>query len=227
MQPRLLTTFQDFTATVDELGFMPLSSNKISFPSLEGLTTRDMWHTNLDNDPWQWKTRIVDEGKAAYAKLFGGKPGFISLSWYPIFLSARRGGEDFESLYGQGLMSHEAKRIYNLFDENPVLATHEIKGMAGMGKEAKAEYERAMVELQMRMFITIQGMTRMVGRSGEPQSWPATSYTTVENWAKPEMIRDSLKIDPDEALERIVERVLAIVPDADLKKAQRFAMGPK
>lgn len=224
MRPQPLHTYSDFTATVDELGFMPLSSNRVSFPSLEGMSTREMWHTNLDSDPWQWKTRIVDETKAAYAKLFSGKPGFISLAWYPTFLAARRAGEDFEHYYRQGLVSHAARRIYALFDENPVLATHEIKGMAGLGREAKAEYERAMAELQMGMFITIQGMTRMVSSTGEPHSWPATTYATVENWA-PDLVRESLKMDSDEAGERIIERILAIVPDADLGKARRFALG--
>jgi hypothetical protein len=225
MQLQLFKTYREFTEAVDDLGFMPLSSNAISFPSLEGMTTKEMWHTGQDTDPWRWKTRIVEEKRAAYAKLFGGKPGFISLPWYPVFLAARRGGEDFESMYRQGLLSHEASRIYALFDENPVLATHEIKGMAGMGREAKSDYEHAMVELQMGMFITITGMTQMVSKTGEPHSWPATSYTTVENSATQEMIRESLRVDPDEALENIVERVLDILPNADLKKVQKFASG--
>ncbi len=73
--------------------------------------------------------------------------------------------------------------------------------------------------------VAVQGMTRMMSRSGEPHSWPATSYTTVEQWATPEMLQRSLGIDPDEAREQIVERVLAVVPEADIKKAQRFATG--
>lgn len=224
MIAKSLRSYQDFAAAVDDLGFMPFSANRISFPSLEGLTARDMWHTGLDSDPWQWKTRIVEERKCAYAKVFSGKPGFISLRWFPVFLAARRAGVDFDRRYRQGVLSHAASRIYALFDDEPVLATHEIKRMAGLGKEAKAEYERGMVELQMGMFLTIDGMTRMVSAAGEPHSWPATTYTTVENWAR-DLFRESLRLDPDEAAERIVERIVEIVPGADLKKARRFATG--
>ena len=221
---RAFRSYKDFAAAVDDLGFMPLSTNRVSFPSLEGRTNRDMWHTGLETDPWQWKTQIVEEHRCAYAKLFFGKPGFISLKWYPVFLAARRAGQDFGHYYRQGLMSHAASLIYALFDESPVLATHEIKSMTGLGREAKAEYERGMVELQMGMFITIDGMTRMVSATGEPHSWPATSYTAVETWA-PELVRESLKLNSDEAAERIIQRVIEVVPEVDRKKVRRFAIG--
>lgn len=218
----LLSDFSSFASLVDELGFMPLSRARIEFPSLEALTGESAWHTGLDTDPWRWKTRIVDEGRGAYAKLFGGKPGFVSLEWYPTMLAARRRGEDFEDFYRAGLLSRAAKMIYLLFDENPVLATHEIKGLGGFRRENRTEYEAAMIELQMNMFITVQGMTRITGRNGEPHSWPATSYTTVEQWAGPEMVEESRRMDPETAVDRLVERVLSVSPGVDPRKALRF-----
>jgi hypothetical protein len=221
--PRVIRTFHEFASLVDGLGFMPLSANRVAFPSVEGLTEPGAWHTQLDTDPWVWKTRIVDERRAAYAKLFNGKPGFISLEWYPTFLAARRQGEDFKSVYFAGLLSHAAKRIYLLFDENPDLATHEIKALGGFTRESKSDYEAAMVDLQMRMFITVQGMTRITGRTGEPHGWPAASYTTVERWSGPELIERSLRMDPGDARDRIIETIAKIVPDVDPRKAARFA----
>lgn len=221
--PSVIRTFHEFSSLVDQLGFMPLSANRTSFPSVEGLTERSAWHTGLETDPWVWRIRIVDERRAAYAKLFQGKLGFVSLEWYPVFLAARRRGEDVESVYRDGLLGHAAKRIYLLFDENPDLATHEIKALAGFGRDSKSEYESGIVELQMSMFVTVQGMTRMTSRRGEPHSWPATSFTTVERWAGPEMIEQSLRMDPEGARDRIIERVAEIVPGIDPGKAARFA----
>lgn len=223
--PAILKAYEDFASLVDHLGFMPLSNCQVGYPSVSGLTDERDWHTNLDTDPWLWKTRIVDEGRAAYARLFDRKPGFISMGWYPVFLAARRRGFSFEDLYREGCLSYASKRIYLLFDEVPTLATHEIKALGGFGRESKSEYESAMTELQMSMFITVQGMSRMTSSSGEPHSWPATSYTTVEQWAPMEAMDDAALLDPDEALSRLVDRVLEVRPGADLSKATRLVAG--
>lgn len=219
---RSIQTYDQFAAAVDELGFMPLSDNTIGYPNLASLTTHEAWHTGLDTDPWLWKNRIVADNRAAYAKLFAGKPGFVALSWYPAFLAVRRQGRSLEQLYQDGLLSHAARQIHRLFTPGLSLATHEIKARAGLGRDAKGEYERAMVELQMRMFITTCGMARMTTADGEPHSWPATEYSRVEDWAGVELMRQGLEMDPTIAAETIRKRLSDAVGTVDAKKALRF-----
>lgn len=60
-------------------------------------------------------------------------------------------------MYEDGLMSIYAKQIYELFNEDSILAVHEIKAMAGFTKELNSRHESAMMELQMGMFITVNG----------------------------------------------------------------------
>jgi hypothetical protein len=48
----LLTTYADFLARVEALGFMALSQILPGLPSLGGETAENLWHTGLDTDPW-------------------------------------------------------------------------------------------------------------------------------------------------------------------------------
>jgi hypothetical protein len=150
-----MTTYEDFASALDDIGFLPLSTNILGFPSLSAMTEESQCHTGAETDPWQWKTRIVDERRAASAKLFCGKPSFISREWYPVFLAARRGGRSFEETYENGTLSRESARIYALFQDRKRLAVHEIKQLAGFDKSNVSRYESAMTELQMSMFLTI------------------------------------------------------------------------
>ena len=142
-----LKEYNEFISVVERLGFMTLSNNCIGFPNLENMTEEDQWHTELPFDPWRWRVNIEKDKKAAYGKLFDKKPGYISLEWYPKFFAARRKRRSFMDMYEDGLMSIYAKQIYELFNEDSILAVHEIKAMAGFTKELNSKYESAMIEL--------------------------------------------------------------------------------
>lgn len=221
-----ITEYKDFIAIVEEVGFMPFSKNCIDYISLDGdsgLTEPGQWHTDLPSDPWPWRVQIEVDHKAAYAKLFDKKPGFISLEWYPIFLSARRKGQSFYESFNDGLLSSYAKQIYTLFNSYDILATHEIKALCGFTKETNLKYESAMNELQMGMFITTNGMTRKIGINGDPYGWPATAYSTVEKWGGAELIEQARQMKPQDAMDEIMNRIYEFVPNADPKKIKRFA----
>jgi len=220
-----ITEYRDFVSIVEDMGFMPLSNNCINFISLDGssgLTESDLWHTNLPSDPWMWRVQIVQEHKAAYAKLFHKKPGFISLEWYPKFLAARRKGRTFEEMYSEGFLSNDAKKIYTLFEANEILAVHEIKSMAGFTKELNSKYESAMCELQMGMFITVNGTKQKISAKGEEYGWPATAYSTVETWAGDKLIEKAKGIKPKDAMDEILQRIKEITPHAESAKIKRF-----
>lgn len=229
--PHPIHEYDEFVAIVERLGFMPLSANAIGFPNLSALTAPEMWHTTLDTDPWRWKSRIVDDGKAAYAKLFGGKPGFISLAWYPAFIALRRQGRSIEQLYQDGQLSHEARQIHRLFSPGSSLAMHQIRARLGLGKDARNAYERALIELQMRAFLTTSGMARLLSADGEPHSWPATEFSRVEDWAPHELVARGLDYDPVDAEHDAEQRAIAVLAandtPADLKKVRRFIGAPR
>ncbi len=217
-----ITEYSDFVSTVEDLGFMSLSNNCIGFINLSDLTRPEQWHTDLPSDPWPWRINIERDHKAAYAKLFGKKPGFISLEWYPKFLAARRKGRSFSELYSDGLLSNHAKRIYSLFEDHECLAAHEIKSLSGFTKELGSKYESAMCELQMWMLITVNGTKRKMNSKGETYGWASTAYSTVETWAGDELIEGSIGIKPEDAMEEIIARIKEITPCAGAKKIRSF-----
>jgi hypothetical protein len=218
----MLKTYDEFAGYVDELGFMTLSESPAGWPSLGAMTDEGQWFTDGPDDPWQWRVRIVEERRAAYAKIFFGMPSFISREWYPCFLAARRDGRSFEDVWDQGLMSGEAKRIYDLFLSRSLLATHEIKQLGGFEGKSKGRYESAMTALQTGMFITTSGMTRMTTLDGRPHSCPVTEYRSVENWAWEGAVEQAAKIGRQEAAGMITERLLKIMPGMKKQFTDKF-----
>jgi hypothetical protein len=217
-----ITEYSEFLEVLEEIGFMPLSNNCINFTNISDLTEEKEWHTGLATDPWSWRVRAESERKAAYGKLFDKKPGFISYEWYPIFIAARRKGRSFSEMYSEGLISYNAKQIYELFNEHSILALHEIKSLCGITKETNSKFENAMTELQMRMFITINGTKQKLSQKGGTYGWPSTAYSTVETWAGEKLMQETEEIDAEEAIENIMYKINEVVPDADIRKIKKF-----
>jgi hypothetical protein len=218
----MLQTYAEFVDCLENIGFMTLSPTPLGYPSLSDMTAEEQWHTGLQSDPWQWKTRIVDDKKAAYAKVFHKQPSFINEQWYPCILAARRGQHSFEDMYDMGLMSGEAKRINELFYGRDVLALHEIKRLGGFAGKSKGRFESAMTSLQAGMFITISGMTRMTTLDGRPHSWPVTEYMRVERWAWEGTLEQAAKLSPAIARAKISEKILEWNPSANINAIATF-----
>jgi hypothetical protein len=218
----MLRTYDEFVEYAEGIGFMTLSANPLGFPSLWGLTDEKKWWTGAPDDPWNWRVRIAEERRAAYAKIFHGQPSFITRKWYPCFFAVRRGGRTFTDAWEAGLMTAEAKRIYDLFGGRSVLALHELKRLGGFGGKAGGRFERALKSLQEGMFLTASGMTRMTTTDGRPHSWPVTEYMRAEDWAWPGAMETAAALNPAEALEKIRVRITEILPGADPRKTARF-----
>lgn len=218
----MLRTYDEFAKYLDGIGFMTLSANPLGFPSLWELTDKQKWWTDGEGDPWRWRVRIAADRRAAYAKVFHGQPSFITEEWYPLFFAVRRGGRTFAEAWEAGLMTAEAKRIYELFGGRSVLALHELKRLGGFGGKAGSRFERALRSLQEGMFLTASGMTRMTTTDGRPHSWPVTEYMRAEDWAWPGAIGEAAALRPDEALEKITAKIREILPGVEAKKIARF-----
>lgn len=183
------------------------------------------WHTgNPETDPWEWRMRVLEErDDIAYAKLFFNTSGFITKEWYPHFYAVRRNGETFEEAYENGTISQMAKRIYEIISGGEV-AFHEIKQLGSFCKEDNARFERAIVELQMRMFITMCGRAAKRNKYGEAYGWSSTVFTTVETfWEKRGMTLPDL--DSKESFEKIRKQILKLNPEAPQKKIEKFIRG--
>jgi hypothetical protein len=185
------------------------------------------WHTgDIETDPWEWRMRVLDErDDIAYAKMFFKKSGYITKAWYPYFLAVRRRGMSFEDALINGHISYFAKRIYDIVSAHKSIPLHLIKEQAGIDKEDKSKFESALVELQMKLFITIAGRQQKVSLSGAEYGWSSTVFCTTEQFWEPSVFEKASEIGPEEAYDAIRNQILLLNPNANEKKIAKFIKG--
>ncbi len=235
MIKKQIKSYDDFVETLLEAGFSMGGGNSEGIYSVipwnwyqePPYETPVRWHTGLpDTDPWEWRIRVLDQRKdIAYAKVFFKKSGYITKEWIPYFLSVRRGNRTLEEEYEDGVISSQAKRIYKTVSQHGILPVHSIKELAGFGKEEKAQFERGLVELQMKMFLTMCGRQQKRSQKGEEYGWSSTVFCTTERFWGEDVFEEADQIKPEDAIEKISERILMLNPDAEPKKILKFIKG--
>jgi len=185
------------------------------------------WHTgDKETDPWEWRIRVLDErNDIAYSKLFFNKSGYITKDWYAYFLAVRRNGQTFEQAYMDGTMSNFAKRIYELICDNEVLPLHAIKQLGGFSKEDKSKFDRALTDLQMKMFVTMCGRQQKLSKKGEEYGWSSTVFCTTEHFFDKDVFNHADSLSALEASEKITAQIYTLNPNADNKKIKKFIGG--
>ncbi len=226
--------FSDFCTTLLDCGFSMGGANSkgiftvipFGWEEQKFIESPIKWHTgDIETDPWEWRMRVLEErDDIAYAKLFFRTSGYIAKDWYPYFYAVRRNPESFEDAFYNGTISQTAKRIYEIISQNAAIPLHEIKQLGGFSKEDNSKFERAIVELQMRMFITMCGRQQKTNKYGEGYGWSSTVFTTTEDfWNKRNF--QIATVDKQKAIEKITEKILKLNPNADMKKISKFIKG--
>ena len=121
-------------------------------------------HDSALSKTWNWKDEIPTRKEAWYGKLIRGKPAFISLEMLPaIYAMSPNYGEldDYLEAYADGVLSKEAKEIYEALMQNGPMPTSDLRkavGMKGGGDNAR-RFERAIAELQTGLKIVKSGIS--------------------------------------------------------------------
>ena len=230
----MIRNYGDFCAALLDAGFSVFGGNHEGVFGLipfdwneEPADSPIRWHTgDIDTDPWAWRMRVLEERRdIAYAKVFFRKGGYITREWYPYFLAARREGFSFEDAYFEGSVSQVAKRIYEVVSKHGRLPVDEIKRLAGFSREEKSKFDRALTELQMKLYLTICGEQQRLSQMGVPHGMPATVFCTTEQFWGEEMFCRAEEISAADAIQAITERVLALNPGAEEGRVRRFILG--
>ena len=231
----MIRNFDDFVETLLNAGFSMGGSNSEGMYSIipwnwneePPYDTPVRWHTgDAETDPWEWRIRVLDErDDIAYSKLFFKKSGFVTKEWYPYFLAARRGGAEFEDVYTEGTISHFAKRIYEVVSANERIPVDAIKREAEFTREDKAGFDRALTELQMRMFITTCGTKQKLSQMGMEYGWASTMFCTAERFFSDDVFEKAASIGMEAAKCAIMGQVLKLNPGTAEKKIHKFIFG--
>jgi hypothetical protein len=229
-----LNNFEDFIEILLQAGFSTGSGHAEGVYAIVPFTwdesppfrTRVRWHTgDPETDPWEWRIRVLEErDDIAYGKIFFKKSGYITKEWYPYFLAARRKGMDFDEEYARGTISNSAKRIYDVVKDG-ALPLHEIKRQGGFTREDKSRFGSAIIELQMRLYLTICGAKQKISSVGEEYGWRSTVLCTVEEFWGKAILKKAEKISAKEAADKITGQIYKLNPEADARKIKKFIDG--
>lgn len=235
MNQKAIKNYDDFLTSLLEAGFSMGGGNSEGIFSIitwkwdeqPPYDTPVCWHTgDPETDPWEWRMRVLNErDDIAYGKFFFKKSGYITKEWIPYFLAVRRENMLFEEAYEEGFISNYAKRICSVVSEYEILPLHAIKELAGFGKDEKSQFDRALTELQMKMYLTMCGRQQKISRKGEEYGWSSTVFCTTERYWGEEIIKKSDNIKKDGAFEKITRQIYTLNQDADQKKVRKFIMG--
>ena len=229
---KVIRHYEDFVSALQTAGFSMAGGRAAGIYSVIGFSwneapcweTAVRWHTgDPETDPWVWRMRLLEEKRAvAYGKFFFRQGGYITRDWYPCFLAARRGGMDFATAYQAGRFSQASRQIYRLIQEHGQVPLHEIRRLTGL---AGPVIERALIDLQMGMSVTIYDEQQNIAPSGAARGWPSTVLCTTEAFWDEAVFAEAAAMTWQQASGQIAEQVRALNPAASAARIARFIQG--
>ncbi len=224
----MITHFDEFVQELLAAGFSTGSRNDegvFSISSQYAATISE--HTgDPETDPWEWRMRVLEErSDIAYGKVFCRKSGWITRDWYACFLAVRRAGRTFDEAYQAGLISQAARRVYDVVNDRVRVPMHELRRLAGFGREEQGLFERALVDLQMSLYLTLCGRQQKLSPLSGEYGWASTVLCTTESFFGEAVFAQAANLSPAEAFARIAGQIQRLNPDAEQRKIDRFIRG--
>ncbi len=214
--PACLKTPEELACYIRQVGFLPLFANSIPGFSVEEHTASRFWWSGVtEHDPWEWRRILPAQGELAYGKFFGGKAGYISREWFPVFANYRRNGYDFDSLYEDELANYRSKKIMDLFPGEEELFSFEVRRKAGFEKGGEKNFEGVMTALQMQTYLIARDLRQRKNAKGQPYGWAVTVYSTPEHLYGYDWVTSAYGEEPSRSRQRILEQLYRQFPGAD------------
>ncbi len=208
MSRTYVETYQDACDLIQAWGIVPLGKGIPAHPSLSSCTRAESWHTDGDDDPWQWRVRLPVEGVAAYGRFLGSQTLFVDRALFSLLRASLRRISTLEEQAEEGHLSRYAIRLYELIADNPGLDVRLMRKLSGMDdKSLKKAFDRALVELQHSADIVISGVyDPRNAAQGAKNGWSSTCYMLAEEWMARHGI-EPLNVEPDQAMDELVKRI--------------------
>jgi hypothetical protein len=225
-----VTTEAQARAFVDEVGFcFLLGAKSVEIPTLWAAVCgahREVPRHHNDPDlgrTWRWKDTLPSRGEIYYGKLLRGKPTLVSLELLPHFyaLSPNYGDlDDYLVQYEEGLLSVEAKNVYQALLDGGAMATsrlRQVAGLSGGGSNAR-RFENALTELQAELKIVKVGIS-------DANRWGYAYVYDLLLRHFPDVSDKARAVSTDQAMETLLVRYLEnviVVPEAAAKRLFRW-----
>ncbi|MBP0990398.1 MAG: hypothetical protein J5874_04405 [Oscillospiraceae bacterium] len=213
-----IKSYEEFIGEVEKIGFGQFGEDR------EGI-----FKFRLNGKPSElenWESKALEEKRIVIAKLFFGKKGYVSKELYPYFFRLRRDLRNAEEAYNEGIISRQAKKVYDIISSfERGVTTPEICRIGGFGKEEKAMLDSDIEELQMKMYITMCSEDRKISLKGYEYKMARQHYCDAEKYFSEDVFEKALKMTKKEAEEMIMRRILDINPYALKEDVERYIYG--
>lgn len=224
------------------LGFLPFFNIGIEGFSIEEHTPRELWFSDEQDGPWEWKGPIIVQGNCAYGKFFEGKACYVSLDWLPDFINVRR------SLY---IMKDEEisreKLVYDAVVAKESMLTTEIRQECGFAKprapklnpleKLEAGLQKKIVtmtrsesldtiltRLQMSTHFVVADFEYKQDKHGKPYGWGVARYATPEALYGNEILK--CPYSPKQSYKRIKQHLLELLGEDYMLKVEKMIKWP-
>ena len=154
-------------------GIIPFFENTIPGYSIEELTPSNLWFTDENLGPWDWKVDVVQSGEIVYGKfLCGGKSAFATPEWYAHLRNWRRSQEKYNP-------TAEGRKVLRLIDKEGSCVSRQVRELLKV-KKSKSDSILASLMNGTRLIIgDIQRVYR--GPNLEYKGWQTASYCAPES----------------------------------------------
>ncbi|MDO4563968.1 MAG: hypothetical protein Q4C12_09105 [Clostridia bacterium] len=219
---RWITSCEELEHMVLEFGFLPFFRNEIPGFSVEDYTPPELWFSDTEDGPWEWKGPVARGGTCVYGKLFRKKAGFISLDWFPDFANYRRDGYDFDARCDDGLVFYKDKYLYETIAESGSILTGDMKAKCNYGKDGNKGFDTVITRLQMQTYINIADFDYMTDKNGKQYGWGVARYTTPEVQYGYEIVTSAYSRSPEESRKRMLNYLEKLLPQAKEEQIRRL-----
>ncbi|QOS78279.1 hypothetical protein JNUCC31_26770 [Paenibacillus sp. JNUCC31] len=220
-----IVTYEEAVQRIQAVGLLPLAPLFPEYPSLSSITPKENWHQDNDLDPWLWRSRLAEEGVAAYGKFVKKKAILVSREYYPWVHRLLADPRVMEEQYNAGLISREAFKLYEIIEEQEGIDGRALRSQAGFGaKEDKKTFDQGLLDLQGISAIVICGTKEKEDLAEGKVAWNSSAYETSGHWMKRQGI-EPFEGSVAEASELLLHQLEKHASAAALAKIQKaFAM---
>jgi hypothetical protein len=217
-------SIQEAVAFVDDVGLCTFHGGRGGLPTFYGAIagregpTPPWGQADRDYDrAWSWKDKLFSQGKVYYGKPLGDFRMLISRGLLPYVSAACAPGpvgsdDDYLGLYEDGLLSHDARLLYDALRETGPASTTKLR------KAAKMEFRRfdkALGDLQRAFLIAPVAIDR-------DNRWKYTFRYAPLHLAFPQESARAAELSSRVAMQKLLLHYVRLVGPTTLGTAARL-----
>ena len=220
-----------------QMGVLPFFAHAIPQFSIEEFTPSELWFSDKQEGPWDWKGPVISYGSLAYGKFFQNKAAYLRLDLYADLVNWRRAQchptatelcilqvlREHESLLSKDLKHLCGYVRLRMPRRNPLeklLETEERHVVKPLRSNIQP-FDSAITRLQMDGFVVIADFEYLHDKNGRPYGWGIARYTTPEAMYGPDFMKIAQDKSPQTSRQILFAHLTRLLPQATPAQIQK------